>query len=216
MPRKYAPHQRHTSVKHMWHTSRAILGRHTSHGQHVERKAECDGRCREILFADTSISPRIASTRSSIFIAMAESSALSPKKKINYLFFLALEFFYSAVKIKIFHCSRKNVRCENRPASRPASRSARRQTGLEMPGIPVQTSYGWKSLKVCLIDSNFRSLPRTRDPPSTWGFSVFEKVVFSKGTCREKQDGKEGGQDRVERGQEVGENLSCHVSPDVS
>ena len=48
-----------------------------------------------------------------------------------------------------------------------------------------------------------------RDHPFTWGFLVFEKVVFSKGTCRTllKQDGKKGGQDRVERGQEMGENV---------
>jgi len=35
-----------------------------------------------------------------------------------------------------------------------------KETGLEIPGIPVQTGYGWKSLKICLIDSKFRTLPR--------------------------------------------------------
>ena len=45
-----------------------------------------------------------------------------------------------------------------------------------------------------------------RDPPSTWFFLVFEKVVFSKDTCRTKQGGKKGG-GRVERGQEMGENV---------
>ena len=31
----------------------------------------------------------------------------------------------------------ESLRCENRPVSRPASRA----TGLEMPGIPVQTGF---------------------------------------------------------------------------
>ena len=30
-----------------------------------------------------------------------------------------------------------------------------------MTGIPVQTGYGWKSLQVCLIDTNFRCIPLT-------------------------------------------------------
>ena len=38
-------------------------------------------------------------------------------------------------------------------------------------------------------------------------FLVFEKVVFSKDTYHTKQDGKKGGQVRVERGQEMEENV---------
>jgi hypothetical protein len=48
------------------------------------------------------------------------------------------------------------LRCENRSVNRVASR----KTGLEMTDIPVQTGYGWKSLKVFLINSNFRCLLR--------------------------------------------------------
>ncbi len=48
------------------------------------------------------------------------------------------------------------LRCENRSVNRVTSR----KTGLEMTDIPVQTGYGWKSLKVFLINSNFRCLLR--------------------------------------------------------
>ena len=70
------------------------------------------------------------------------------------------------------------LRCENRSPIRSPIRSTVSETGLEMPG------YGWKSLKVCLIDSNFRLLPRTSHhvtvsgilPP---GVTVTETRIFS-------------------------------------
>ncbi len=50
--------------------------------------------------------------------------------------------------------------------------------GLEMPGIPVQTGYGWKSLKVCLIDSNFRNLPPLSHLVKVSGISPSSNRIF--------------------------------------
>jgi hypothetical protein len=44
-------------------------------------------------------------------------------------------------------------------------------------GISVQTGYGRKSFKVCLIDSIFRSLPRPRMNPTGWNTFLILKPV---------------------------------------
>jgi len=104
---------------------------------------------------------------------------------------LLISVIYESVLANTLFLDTVALRCENRPARRSASS----ETGLEMTGIPVQTGYGWKSLKVCLIDSNFRPLPR-----SGHHVHVSEILSFLHSTVLPGQNraGREG-KGRVER-----------------
>jgi hypothetical protein len=75
------------------------------------------------------------------------------------------------------------------------SRPTSRETGLEMPGIPVKTGYGWKSL---VHESNFRPLSShhhvmVSGPESSLHLVFFLKKLFSQKTIAgQNRSGKRG------------------------
>ncbi len=82
----------------------------------------------------------------------------------------------SAVGVRTFSLLNQQ-RWENRSTNRPASR----ETGLEMPCSVLATCCGSKSLKVILIDSDFRAYPVLTDPLVTLYFTPSSRKDFFEG-----------------------------------